>query len=73
LCSSITVFFSREETKKLQLALVELGEENKGLVVLKVQMQQQIEKQADEIEELKEMRELVDSVTTHGDDNSNQG
>jgi hypothetical protein len=52
---------------------VELGEENKGLVVLKVQMQQQIEKQADEIEELKEMRELVDSVTTHGDDNSNQG
>ena len=63
----------REESKNLQLALVELGEENKKLITERDEMQQQIKKQAGEIEELREMAVLVDSVTTHEDTNSSQG
>ena len=71
-CLLLTIFF-REETQKLQLALVELGEENKKLVFERGELQQQIKKQAGEIEELREMAGLVDSVATHGNINSSQG
>ena len=65
--------FFREERENLQLALVELGEENKKLVTQRDEMQEQIKKQAGEIEELKEMAGLVDSVAAHGDINCSQG
>ncbi|CAB4036175.1 Hypothetical predicted protein, partial [Paramuricea clavata] len=54
-----------EENEKLRHALQEASQQNKELETQRNELQQQIE-------ELREMARLVDSVATHGEENSNQ-
>lgn len=58
-------FILSEENEKLRHALEELSQEKQELEAQKKELQQQIE-------ELRE-RARLDSVATHGEDNSNQG
>ena len=51
----------------------EAVEKNKECAAKKEELQQQIDKQIETIEELREMAGLVDSVARHDESNSNQG
>ena len=57
----------------LQSALDEAVEKNKESAAKKEELQKQVDKQIETIEELREMAGLVDSVARHDESNANQG
>lgn len=57
----------------LQSAFDEAVEKNKESAAKKEELQKQVDKQIETIEELREMAGLVDSVARHDESNANQG